>query len=206
MPIGRWATPTSPRATTSWVEFHPLFWALQPIVFLYARAVHEVAAVQILLPAVAALVGAVLTWAVATMVLRRDVRKGAVLTSVLLALFFSFGRIVNLADGFFRSTRLWPNLEGMQLTTRTLSLQAAVVSAFTGLIVVAVVRLRRKKPLSGKIPHLMALTAATLLVFSIVQIALGALAVRKPQSPTVPPPVAGQVRRGRSPGHLYHRR
>ncbi|MCX6573822.1 MAG: hypothetical protein NTX99_07490, partial [Candidatus Aminicenantes bacterium] len=147
----------------SWVDFHPLFWSLQPIVFLYARAVQEVAAVQILLPVVAALVGAVLTWAVAPMVLRRDVRKGAVLTSVLLALFFSFGRVVNLADGFFRSTRLWPNLDWMQLTTRTLSLQADVVSAFSVLIVVAVVRLRRKKPLSVKIPHLMAWTAATLI-------------------------------------------
>jgi hypothetical protein len=194
MPFGQRAGP-SPRAPLSWVEFHPLFWALQPIVFLYARAVHEVAAVEILLPVVAALVGAVLTWAIATMVLRRDVRKGAVLTSVLLVLFFSFGRVVNLADGFFRSTRLWPNLDYMQLTTRTLSLQAAVVSAFTGLIVVAVVRLRRKKPLSGKTPHLMAWTAATLIVFSIVQVALGALAVRKPQSPTVPPPVAGRAGR-----------
>ena len=194
MSIGR-GTPTSPRATTSWVEFHPMLWAIQPIVFLYARAVQEIAIVDILIPIGAALAGAGLTWTAATLVLRRDFRKGACLSSLLLILFFSFGRVVGLADRFFRATGLWPNLEHMHLATRTLSLQAAVLAAFSVLIVGVAVRLGRKKPLSEKVPPLMARAAVVLLVVSSAEIALGFLAVRRPQAPPSAPPAASQVGR-----------
>jgi hypothetical protein len=197
MPYSR-GTPASPRAASSWVEFHPLLWALQPIAFLYAQAVHEVAAVDILIPLGATLAGAGLTWAAATLILRRDIRKGAFLTSMLLVLFFSFGRVVSLADGFFETTRLWPNLEQLHLATRTLSLQAAVLAAFAVVIVGVTVRLGRRKPLSGKVPALMARTAAVLLAVSIVQIGLGILAVRRPQAPT-PPPAANGAGRAHPP-------
>src|SRR5512137_2620131 len=102
-PFDRGSTATT---AAGWVVFHPLLWALQPIVFLYARAVHEVSPLDILPPLGAAMAGAGLTWAAAAMILRRDYRKGACLSAVLLVLFFSFGRIVGLADRFFEATRL----------------------------------------------------------------------------------------------------
>jgi hypothetical protein len=197
MPYVRGA-PTSP-AAARWVEFHPFLWAIQPVVFLYARAVQEVAAVDILIPVGAALAGAGLTWAAATLILRRDFRKGAFFTSVLFVLFFSFGRVVGLADRFFEITRLWPNLEHMQLATRTLSLQAAVLAAFAVIVVGVIVRLGRRKPLSGKVPALMARAAAVLLAVSIAEIALGVLAVRRPQAPPSPPPAADRALREHSP-------
>jgi hypothetical protein len=191
-PFGRGSTAT-PRAAAGWVVFHPILWALQPIAFLYARAVHEVSAVDILAPVGAALAGAVLTWAAATMILRRDFRKGACLSSVLLVLFFSFGRVVGLADRFFEATGLWPNLEHMHLATRTLSLQAFVLAVFAVVIVGMIVRLGRRKPLSEKITPLMAHMAAVLLVVSTVEIALGFLAVRRPQAPPAAPPAASRT-------------
>lgn len=198
MPYSRGET-AAPQEAARWVEFHPLLWALQPIVFLYAQAVHEVAAVDILIPLAATLAGAGLTWAVATLILRRDIRKGAFLTSMLLVLFFSFGRVVGLADGFFETTRLWPNLEQMHLATRALSLQAAVLAAFAVITVGVIVRLGRRKPLSGKVPALMAWTAAALLAVSIFTIALGILAVRRPQPPPSPPPTVNRAGREHPP-------
>jgi hypothetical protein len=179
-----------------WLELHPLLWAVYPILFLYARAFQEVPVTKIFVPLGAALFGAALTWGLGAALFRRDVRKGACLATVLLILFFSFGRIVDLADRFFEATGLWPNLGRMQLATRTLSLQAAVLAVFVALAGAVVVRLALRKPLSAKVPRFFAVPAAILIVVAAGQIAVGLLSFRGGEPPnstsrSVPPAPRG---------------
>jgi hypothetical protein len=187
------------RAASKWFDLHPFLWAVQPILFLYARAYEEVSAVKILAPLGVALAGAGLIWALAFLILRRDFRKSACLTSVLLFLFFSFGRIVDLAGAFLESTGLWPNLGRMQLPTRTVSLQAVILAVYAVVVCALLVRLATRKPLSERIPPLLAVTALVLLLISTGQIAVGLLSARPDGSPPDPAPAAARVPTDLSP-------
>lgn len=193
MPADRVMT-TGIRVTPKWFDLHPFLWAVQPILFLYARAYHEVAVVKVLAPLGLTLAGAALTWALAYFVFRRDLRRSACLTSVLLVLFFSFGRAVDLAGRFFQATGLWPNLNRMQLPTRTVSLQAAVLAAYVLLACALLVRLLAiRKPLSERTAPLLAVTAAVLVLISIGEIGVGLLSARPKEAPLEPSPAAASV-------------
>ncbi len=84
-----------------WFDLHPFLWAVQPVLFLYARAYEEVSVVKVLAPLGVTIAGAALMWALAYLALGRNLRKSALFSSVLLLLFFSFGRVVDLTGSFF---------------------------------------------------------------------------------------------------------
>lgn len=169
--------------TRGWFHIHPLLWAAQPIFFLWARGVHEISFVEVLVPLGAALLGAGIAWTLAWLALRRDMLKSACVTSLFLILFFSFGRVVNLADGFFAATGLWPNLNRMQLPTRTVALQAVVLGAFVLLLLATLVRLFVRKTLSPRVTPLLARAAALLLLISLGQVAVALVSAPRRSAP-----------------------
>ena len=171
---------------------HPFLWAAQPILFLYARAVHELPLIRILVPLAAALAGTAAVWAIAHAILRRDLPKSACFTSVLLILFFSFGRAVDLADRFFEATGLWTYLDRLMLATRIAVLQAAALAAFAAVLLAALRRLLMKKPLASWVTPLLASTATILLMFSLGQIISGLVSVPRRGLPL--PRTAADVR------------
>jgi len=199
MPVRGVIAKGSRRVAPKWFDLHPFLWAVQPILFLYARAAHEVSVVKILAPLGVTLAGAGLIWALTHLIFRRDLRKSACLTSALLFLFFSFGRIVDLAGSFFESAGLWPNLGRMQLPTRTVSLQAFILAVYVAVVCALLVRLTIRKPLSERITPLLAVTAAVLLLISTGQIALGLLSARPNRPRPGPAPAASRVTTDLSP-------
>jgi len=182
-----------------WFDLHPFLWAVQPILFLYARAYKEVSVVKVLAPLGVTLAGAALIWALAYLALGRNIRKSALFTSVLLLLFFSFGRVVDLTGSFFEATGLWPNLGRMQLPTRTVSLQAVVLAVYAIITFALLVRLVLRKPLSERAAPLMAVTAAVLILLSSGQIAVGLLSARPGDPPPAPAPGSVRLSPGLSP-------
>ena len=190
---------TATQTASKWFDLHPFLWAVQPILFLYARAYEEVSLVKVLAPLGVTLAGAALIWALAYFVFGRDLRKSACFTSVLLVLFFSFGRVVDLAGRFFEATGLWPNLSRMQLPTRTVSLQAVVLAAYVVVAFALLVRLAIRKPLSERTAPLMAVTAAVLLLISTGEIAVGLLSARPNEAPAGPAPAVTLASPGLSP-------
>jgi hypothetical protein len=148
--------------------------------------------IRILVPLAAALAGTGLVWAMVHAILRRDLPKSACFTSVLLILFFSFGRAVDLADGFFEATGLWTYLDRLMLATRLAVLQAAALAVFAAALLAVLRRLLMKKPLASWVTPLLASAATILLMISLGQIILGLVSI--PRRGLPPPRAAGDVR------------
>ena len=178
--------PTSRSGRLKWFDLHPLFWVAQPVLFLYARAVHEVGLLKALVPLAAGLAGAALLAAVAHFLFRCDLRKSALLTSGLLILFFSFGHFTAMAGWFFDRTGLWPNLRGMNVPTRTVSIQAAALAVYAVMGIVLLARVAVKKPIAERTSYVMGLAAAVLLLSSAVQIVLGLALHPRAAAPRAP--------------------
>ena len=79
------------------IPVHPLLFAAFPILFLFAEnAIQQVTLEPLWQPLGAAVAGAAVAFAVCAAVFR-DVRRGAIVASVLVLLFFSFGHVLNVA-------------------------------------------------------------------------------------------------------------
>jgi len=191
--------PTSRPARLKWFDLHPFFWVAQPVLFLYARAVHEVGLLKALIPLAAGLAGAALLLAVAHLLFRCDLRKSALLTSASLILFFSFGHFTTLAGWFFDRTDLWPNLRGMNVPTRTVSIQAAALAVYAVIGIVLLARVAVKKPLAERTSYVMGLAAAVLLFSSAVQIVLGLALRPRAAAPSAPAVAASRSSPAGSP-------
>ena len=76
-------------------RLHPLFFATAPILFLYAHNRSEVAPVWVLAALGASLCATLVLWALATAI-QRDVDRSALVVSLALAEFFSYGRVFDL--------------------------------------------------------------------------------------------------------------
>jgi hypothetical protein len=78
------------------IIIHPFLFALFPILFLFAYNIGQVSFSEILLPSAIVLgftaIALILLW----LVLKRDIKKAAVIVSTFLILFFSYGRIFDL--------------------------------------------------------------------------------------------------------------
>ena len=179
------------RGTWAWSDLHPFLWAAQPVLFLSARAVHEIPLTRALAPLAAALAGAAVVWALAYAVMRSDIRKSACFTSVFVVLFFSFGRAVDLADRFFEATGIWTYLDRLLLATRLAVLQAAVLAVFSAATLVLLVRFLGKKTISPRVSPLFATTALILLLLSTGQIVSGL--VSAPRRGRLLPPATANV-------------
>jgi len=76
-------------------EWHPLLLGVFPILFLYAQNAYELDVLEIVRPLAAVVVATLILSLVFTVVLRNS-RKGALLMSGTLLLFFSFGHVTHL--------------------------------------------------------------------------------------------------------------
>jgi hypothetical protein len=85
------------------IPFHPLLFALFPTITLYANNIHEVPGSVIWRPLLISLAGALL-FLVLLRLLLRDWLKAALITSLLLLLFFTYGRIYD----YLKTTPLAP--------------------------------------------------------------------------------------------------
>ena len=77
------------------VVFYPLLFAAFPILFLYVHNISETSASQIWLPLGISVAGALVLWAVLSLILR-SLPKAAFATAIFLALFFSYGRLYDV--------------------------------------------------------------------------------------------------------------
>ncbi len=75
-----------------WLIIHPFLFALFPVVFLYSYNIDQVAFSQILLPSVIVLAVALILFALLGWLLG-DTQRAALIVSVLMILFFSYGRV-----------------------------------------------------------------------------------------------------------------
>ncbi|MEI7481720.1 MAG: sulfatase-like hydrolase/transferase [Elusimicrobiota bacterium] len=77
------------------ITIHPLLFALHPVLFLYQININKVNPGDIILPLVLAFSGAVVLWALLSIVTRRIIKAGLTV-SLLLILFFSYGHVFAL--------------------------------------------------------------------------------------------------------------
>lgn len=78
------------------IIIHPFLFAIFPILFLFAYNIGQVSFSEILLPSVIVLVFTTVALFILWLILKRDIKKSAILVSAFLILFFSYGRIYNL--------------------------------------------------------------------------------------------------------------
>ncbi|MFP4055315.1 MAG: hypothetical protein ACLF0G_00425 [Candidatus Brocadiia bacterium] len=74
---------------------HPLLFAIHPVLFAFAHNAEQVSWSEVALPAVVAMGGGMVLWAL-LWVLYRDWRNAGVVASVFLFLFFSYGHVVDI--------------------------------------------------------------------------------------------------------------
>jgi len=77
------------------VTFHPLLFALHPILFLYQSNINKVNFGDILLPLVTTFVAVVAVWALLSVITRKVIKAGLAV-SLFLILFFSYGQVFSL--------------------------------------------------------------------------------------------------------------
>lgn len=79
---------------------HPILFAIFPVVFLYSHNAGEVFLSQTVIPFVVCLAGGILLWSIIFAVLRNKL-KSAILTSLMLVYFFSYGHMFSLIKGCY---------------------------------------------------------------------------------------------------------
>jgi hypothetical protein len=78
---------------------HPLLFAVYPVLFLFAQNLDEDVGFRVILwPLVGCVIAAAVLFGICSAALR-DRNKGAVLTSILLLLFFSYGQVIDVTHG-----------------------------------------------------------------------------------------------------------
>ena len=76
---------------------HPLLFAMFPILFLYAHNISETSANQVLMPMLFSVAGALVLWVLLSLLLRSTLKAGLA-TTLLVILFFSYGRLYDVLD------------------------------------------------------------------------------------------------------------
>jgi hypothetical protein len=97
---------------------HPLLFALFPTVFLYSRNMSEYPPAVMVIPAAVCLLLALMLWLVFGLIFR-SIGKGALITSLFLLLFFSYGQLYDLLWYFF-SVRPFTLREGANFVLKPL--------------------------------------------------------------------------------------
>jgi len=78
---------------------HPLFFAMFPILALYAYNVAEVSPSEIVLPT-AIVLGSTVFLLILTGVILRNLKKAGIVVSIFLVMFFSYGHVANAVEGW----------------------------------------------------------------------------------------------------------
>jgi hypothetical protein len=81
------------------VVFHPLLFAAFPILFLYVYNISETSMSQVWLPLGVSMAGALVLWAVLSLILR-SLSKGGFATAIFLVFFFSYGRLYDVLEAW----------------------------------------------------------------------------------------------------------
>lgn len=74
---------------------HPILFAVFPVLFLYAHNITEASADMVLVPILSSVLGALLLWLLLSFVLRSTLKAGLA-TTILVVLFFSYGRVYDV--------------------------------------------------------------------------------------------------------------
>ncbi len=139
------------------LDFHPLIFAIYPILFLFANNIDKAEPQELILPSVISISGAALIWLISWMLLR-NIRKSAIVTTLMLFLFFSYGHILKIAES--------ANAEGSESSQRATFL---LIVYLIILIVGAVMIRQAKKPLD-QIGTFLNLAGGVLISFSFASI------------------------------------
>jgi len=138
------------------IPFHPLLFALFPTIALYAYNIHEVSSSVIWRPLLISLAGAILSLVVLRLLIR-DWLKAALITSFVLLLFFTYGRVYDY-------------LKTTPLATMNVVRHRYLIAIFTGLLFLAVwlmlKRIRNLKPATS-VFNIMAIVLLLLPAFQI---------------------------------------
>ena len=171
---------------------HPLLFAIYPVLFLYAHNSGRYSLPVIFRPLAATLGLALVTWALACLLLRSR-SKGALLTTALLIICFSYGHLHPLvsATGFDSGfAQLGP--------ARVLLLAYVFVVGIVGLILA-----RTKGAFTAS--HLFATVVGTILVTSaLVQIGAAAVESKAKDRPDVKEDLVLEVPKGQRPPDIYY--
>jgi hypothetical protein len=91
--------PTRPRGFTA-IPLHPLWLAATPVLYLFAENAVQQVTLEPLWPVLAAVLAGAGSLVVVAAAVLRDWRRGALVASLLIALFFAFGHVTNLVAGW----------------------------------------------------------------------------------------------------------
>ncbi|MHC4714868.1 MAG: sulfatase-like hydrolase/transferase [Planctomycetota bacterium] len=175
------------------IAFHPLLFAVFPILFLFSHNLGDYRITEILGLMAQTSALALVTWAGLALLLR-NAAKAALILSLFAVLFFSHGHITDLLseagiDG------LWP---GWRASTSVITASVAVLAV--GLYFIA----RARGPL-GSLTRVLNVSAAFLVVVPTVRIAvyeIGALRVRRERAMARGAPV--KIERPQNPRSIYY--
>lgn len=114
------------------VPLHPLLFAAYPVLFLFARNLQEVRGIRPLFPPLLVVIGgSMLMFAFVGLLLRR-IRNAAVVASVLILLFFSFGHVLrSIGSSPAQETILLITYAAIAVLTALVMARASDVSALT---------------------------------------------------------------------------
>jgi hypothetical protein len=141
------------------VIFHPLLFALFPVVFLFAVNIQAFGIEATFRPAAKALVFTAAGWAALSLVLR-NARKAAIITSLFVLLFYSFGHVVDALGGF-----------GFTAGGVVIRPPQFVTAAFTAMFMTGAYFAARTKSDLAKFTKVLNFAAACLLLFPVIEIA-----------------------------------
>ena len=96
-PPGRDAQGRGPHRRSRW-PFHPLLFAIYPVLFLYGDNVGEVSLGDLVLPLAGTLAGTVVLYSIARLLLR-SAGRAALAATLLVAVFFTYGRVLGVVAG-----------------------------------------------------------------------------------------------------------
>jgi len=142
----------------NWV-FYPFLLALFPILFLYSQNMGQVAFREVPIPAAVAMAAVGLILVVIWLIIRKKLNKSALITAILVVLFFSYGHIYNILEG----KQIGPLLIGRHRYLALLWLILAVI----GIFLVARTRIDLKN-----INQVLNIVAVGLILVSIINISI----------------------------------
>ena len=139
------------------LAFHPFLFAIYPILFLFSHNIEQVSYFQILLPS-AIVLGITLLLSFLAKSIFRDSKKIAIIISVLIILFFSYGHIYDLIiDKYIFSIELGRH--------RYLLLAWGLIFTYTTYFII---RIRRNLNNFTRIINIAALSLVIISIFNIV--------------------------------------
>ena len=165
------ATAAPPRRRSRW-PLHPLLFAIYPVLALYSANLGEASPDDLVVPLVGVVVGTLVLYALGRLVLRSS-ERAALATTLLLVVFFAYGRVLQAVDG--------SPIGGGRL------LLGAVVVVVVGLALIVLIR---RDP--ARVNRALDIAGALLVVVAIGSIAVYELprVLRPPAVADAAPPVA----------------